>query len=236
MCKQKLVLLLIITLSFYEKSFTQTVHENAGWLAWFNTYKFSKNFGLISDVQFRSADDWQYVKNILLRSGLTYYFNTKSNVTVGYAFIGNYNKQPEAFKNSLTESRIWEQYVYNLKLGQVSLQNRLRLEQRFIEQQTNDVFAQRLRYFVRTIIPIQKQKNSFSKGVFAAVQNELFFNVQNKNVTSNSFFDQNRAYAAIGYRFNSKFDLEAGYLNQYINGAATNVSNNVIQMAFYTRF
>lgn len=236
MCKQKLVLLLIITLSFYKKSFTQTVYENTGWLAWFNTYKFSKNLGLTSDVQFRSADDWQYVRNILIRSGLTYYLNTKSNITVGYAFIRSYNKQPEALKNSLTENRIWEQYVYNLKLGQVSLQNRLRLEQRFIEQQANDVFAQRLRYFVKAIIPIQKQKNSFNSGVFAALQNELFFNVQNKTVTNNSFFDQNRAYAAIGYRFNSKFDIEAGYLNQYINGAATNVSNNVIQMAFYTRF
>jgi len=236
MQKRKAFLFLVFTACFSLTLSAQTSSENSGWLAWFNTYKFSKHFGLTSDVQFRSADDWQYVKNILIRPGLTYHFNTKSNVTVGYAFIGTYNRLADSLKNSLTENRIWEQYIYNLKFGQVSLQNRLRLEQRFIEQQTRDVFAQRLRYFVRTIVPLQKQKSSFSKGVFAAIQNEIFFNVQNKDKLNNSVFDQNRAYGAIGYRFSPKLDLEAGYMNQYTNGATSNVSNNIIQVALYTRF
>jgi len=48
-------------------------------------------------------------------------------------------------------------------------------------------------------------------------------------------FDQNRIYFAVGYRFSSKFDAEAGYMNQYTNGMVTDVSNNIIQVAFYTR-
>jgi hypothetical protein len=236
MQKRKTLLFLVFTICFSLTLSAQTIHENTGWLAWFNSYKFSKHFGLTSDVQFRSADEWQYVRNILIRGGLTYHFNSKSNVTAGYAFVGSYNRLPEPSKNSLTENRIWEQYIYNLKFGQASLQNRLRLEQRFIERQTEDIFAQRLRYFVRTILPLQKQKSSFSKGVFAAVQNEVFFNVQNKDRINNSFFDQNRLYGAIGYRFSPKVDLETGYMNQYTNGATSDVSNNVIQLAVYTRF
>jgi hypothetical protein len=73
-------------------------------------------------------------------------------------------------------------------------------------------------------------------GFYAAVQNEIFLNVQNKQNINNSLFDQNRIYGAIGYRFNPKVDLETGYMNQYVNGMTTNVSNNIIQMALYTRF
>lgn len=217
-------------------SYSQTIQENTGWFAWFNSYKFSKHFGLHFDGQVRSADDWAFVRNVLIRPGLTYHFNTKSNATVGYAFIGSYSRLDGVAKNALTEHRIWEQYIYNVKLGKIPLQNRFRLEQRFIERQTEDVFAQRLRYFARAIIPLAKQEAAFTKGVFAAVQNEIFLNVQNKDKINNSVFDQNRAYGAIGYRVNAKFDVEAGYLNQYINGSSTNVSNNVIQLALYTRF
>jgi hypothetical protein len=236
MHKQKGFILSTITSFFSLFASAQTTQENTGWFAWFNSYKFSEHFGLHFDAQFRSADDWDYVRNILLRPGLVYHFNPKNNITVGYAYIGSYNRLPEPSKNSLTENRIWEQYINNVKFGQISLQNRLRLEQRFIERQTEDVFAQRLRYFVRTIIPLQKQKSSFGRGVFAAIQNEIFFNIQNKDKINNSFFDQNRVYGAIGYRFSPKVDLETGYMNQYTNGATTDVSNNIIQLALYTRF
>lgn len=237
MRKQKFLLFIIIAFCFCKTSaVAQTVTENTGWLGWFNTYKFSKSFGLTSDVQFRSADNWNYVRNILIRPGLTYYINSKSNVTAGYAYIGSFNKLPEPAKNALTENRIFEQYIYAVKLGQTSLQNRLRLEQRFIERQADHIFSQRLRYFARLTVPLVKQEAAFSKGLFAAVQNEIFFNIQNKDALNNSVFDQNRAYGAVGYRFNHKFDMEAGYLNQYVNGAANDVSNNIIQLALYTRF
>lgn len=237
MRKQKALLFTIIIFCFCKtSSVAQTITENTGWAGWFNSYKFSKNFGLTSDVQFRSADNWNYVRNILIRPGLTYYINNKNNITAGYAYIGSFNRLPDPAKNALTENRIFEQYIYAVKLGQTSLQNRLRLEQRFIERQADHIFSQRLRYFVRFIVPLVKQEAAFSKGLFAAVQNELFFNIQNKDELNNSLFDQNRAYGAVGYRFSNKFDIEAGYLNQYINGAANNVSNNVVQLALYSRF
>jgi len=113
-------------------------------------------------------------------------------------------------KNSTNENRIWEQYIFSLKIGRTLMQNRFRLEQRFIQRSTNDVFAQRLRYFARAIIPVKKQKDSFYQGVFVALQDEIFMNIQNKNNINNSFFDQNRIYGAVGYRVNSKLDLEVG--------------------------
>jgi len=83
---------------------------------------------------------------------------------------------------------------------------------------------------------VKKQKDSFYQDLFVALQDEIFMNIQNKNNINNSFFDQNRIYGAVGYRVNSKLDLEVGYMNQYINGIMNDVSNNIIQMALYTRF
>ena len=83
---------------------------------------------------------------------------------------------------------------------------------------------------------MKKQKDPFYQDLFVALQDEIFMNIQNKNNINNSFFDQNRIYGAVGYRVNSKLDLEVGYMNQYINGIMNDVSNNIIQMALYTRF
>jgi len=235
MRKQKSFLLSSIASIFSVFASAQTNEESTGWFAFFNTTRFSKHWGLQFDGQVRSANNWDHVRNVLIRPGLTYHFNAKNNLSIGYAYVGSFNKLSAPAKNSLTENRIWQQYINSIKFNQVSLQNRFRLEQRFIETQTGNVFAQRLRYFARTVVPLKKQKESFSNGPFAAVQNEIFFNIQNKNVTNNHFFDQNRAHVAIGYRFTSKFDIEAGYMNQYINGATTNTSNNIAQLALYTR-
>ena len=215
----------------------QTVHQNTSWFAWFNSYKLSGHWRLHFDGQVRSADNWDYVRTVLVRPGITYAFNARNAATVGYAYIATYNQPAaNASKTRLDESRIWEQYINTTKIGRASLQNRVRLEQRFIERTTENVFAQRLRYWVRTIIPFIKPKTSFTKGFFGAIQNEIFLNVQNKDKINESLFDQNRAYLAIGYRFSPKIDIDAGYMNQYAKGVSNDVSNNIIQMAIYTKF
>src|SRR5437867_6758681 len=138
--------LLIIVVFLSMKVSAQTIHENTGWFAWSNSYKLPGHLGLQFDVHIRSADDWSNVRATILRPGITYFFNAKNNVTVGYGYIVTNNMQLDGAKNTLSEHRIWEQYTYNTKFGRVSLQNRLRLEQRFIERTTEQVFAQRLRY------------------------------------------------------------------------------------------
>lgn len=216
--------------------FAQHVNQNSGWLLFLNSTKLNEKWGLHLDVQVRTADDWDGVRNVLFRPGATYYLNKNSNATVGYLFTNTFLKQDGAADNTLTEHRIWEQYIFTHKIKSVFSQHRFRLEQRFIETSGDDVFAQRLRYFFRFVLPLTTEKESFIEGPFVALQNELFFNIQNKAKLNGALFDQNRAYGAVGYRFSKRFDIEAGYLNQFINGRLANTTNNAIQLAFYTRF
>lgn len=243
---RKIVFLALFIL-FASFSFAQTVNQNTGWFMFLNSTKFNDKWGMHFDLQLRTEDNWDGVRNLLVRPGITYYINKNSNATVGYLFTQTYLPElypvfapgatPYEPKFTLTEHRIWQQYIYNHKpWTSATLSHRFRLEQRFIERQNDEIFSQRFRYFFRLIQPLKKQDGAFTEGVFAALQNETFFNIQNKEKLNNSFIDQNRAYLAVGYRFSKKFDLEAGYLNQAIHGTNNNTVNNVAQLAVYTRF
>lgn len=215
----------------------QTDYQNTGWFMFVNSTKINKKWATHLDFQYRSSDDWKHKKNLMFRPGLTYLINNKQEVTLGYLLNESYTYADATPDFHVSEHRIWEQYVYKHKLSSIAATHRLRVEQRFIgKHQAEGVFAQRFRYFFRFLIPVEKQVASFEKGVFLALQNEVFLNIDNKEVINNSLFDQNRAYAAAGYRFSKKVDLEAGYMNQAVKGAVGHTSNNIIQLAVYTRF
>ncbi|RZK55948.1 MAG: DUF2490 domain-containing protein [Pedobacter sp.] len=222
--------------------FAQTVNQSTGWFLFLNSTKFNDKWGMHFDLQLRSEDKWDGLRNLLVRPGVTYYINKNSNATLGYLFTQTYLPNDilvgaAPLKNTLTEHRIWQQYIYSHQPWKgATLSHRFRLEQRFIERQTDDLFSQRLRYFFRLVQPLQKQEATFTRGGFVALQDELFFNIQNKDDLNGSVFDQNRAYLAAGYRFSKKLDVELGYLNQAINGRTSNTINNVVQVAVYTRF
>ena len=199
----------------------QNINQHSAWAAFIYSQKISPKTGLHFDFQLRSADEVAYVRNILIRPGFTYFIDDTKNATLGYALI--LTNQPGE-NNNLAESRIWEQFIYNQKIGKIPIAHRFRLEQRFIDQNIgNHLFSQRLRYFFRSVIPLEKQKSEvFSNGLFVSLQNEVFLNLQNKDKINNNYFDQNRAYTSLGYRLSKKADVELGYLNQYIKGRQAN--------------
>lgn len=215
----------------------------SGWLASFNTIKTGKKTSIHADVQWRSSDEWKHTQTLLLRSGLNIHLNKHFTVTGGFAYIQN-RRTVNNISGYAPEHRVWEQLLYNHKFKTISVSHRIRLEQRFMaktlitnNELKNDgsVYANRLRYFIRNVLPLQQQK-SFSRGLFAALQNEVFVNMGNKTNVNGKFFDQNRLYLALGYRLSPSFDLETGYLNQYINGRKSSFTNNhVWQLAGYLR-
>jgi hypothetical protein len=224
----------------------QTRHDFSGWAAMFGTYKLNEKFGLHIEGQLRSSNEWEHIQSYIIRLGLNYQVKKNMIATVGWAYIGNRRTVMDVTAFA-PEQRIWEQFVINesFLLGdhRTSIQNRFRLEQRFISvsvadgdhlKTTNYNFMQRFRYFARSIYPLIKT-DPFQKGPYMSLQDEIFLNVQNADVTTGHFFDQNRAYISIGYRTAPQFDIEVGYMNQFILGRTNNVVNNIIQLATYIR-
>lgn len=215
----------------------------SGWLASFNTIRIGKKTSIHADMQWRSSDEWQYMQTLLLRSGLNIHLPKGFTVTAGYAFISNRRVIGEV-RGYAPEHRLWEQLLYSHKVKKLLLTHRLRIEQRFMAKSfveedeivnEGSLYANRVRYFIRNVLPLQKQP-VFQKGLFAALQNEVFLNVGSKANVNGKTFDQNRLYLALGFRLSSALDLEAGYLNQYINGRNQALTNNhVVQVAGYLR-
>ncbi|AWK06650.1 DUF2490 domain-containing protein [Flavobacterium crocinum] len=224
----------------------QTDNTFTAWSAVFASYKLNDKLSIHFDGQLRSADEIEHLLSFIIRPGLNYHASKNTILTIGYAYIEN-RRVIEMVSDMIPEHRIWEQFIYNQRFKDTyftSLQHRLRLEERFIGKSypengslINDgsEFSLRLRYFLRAILPLVKT-DDFTNGAFASLQNELFVNLDNApTLTNGGFFDQNRAYVSLGWRFNPKFDLEAGYMYQYINGRNVNVDNNIIQLAAYLR-
>jgi hypothetical protein len=236
----KILLTVVAALMVTVATIAQT--QFTGWLATFNTFSSKGNTSIHLDVQARSSDEFKHLQTFLARTGLNYKISNNLIATAGYAYISN-RRTVANVTGYAPEHRIWEQLLIAHPLFHTTLAHRFRLEQRFIStsyvqsnslQNNGNVFANRFRYFVRTLLPFSAQK-PFQKGWFGALQNEVFFNVGDKSPVNGKTFDQNRAYVAAGYRLSPAVDLEAGYLNQYVTGRIGFTNNHVLQIAVYTR-
>ncbi|HEX2608969.1 MAG TPA: DUF2490 domain-containing protein [Flavisolibacter sp.] len=217
-------------------------NQQSGWLASFNTFRIDPKWSVHFDAQLRSGDALKNVQSILLRPGLNYHLRKNLTATIGYAWINN-RRTIGPLTEMITEHRIWEQLLLTHRLGSFTPSHRFRLEQRFLPvvvSRNNElkvidrIIAQRFRYFLRNIFPLPVTA-TFTKGPFLALQNEVFLNLTNKDDVNGSTFDQNRFYAAAGYRLPVKIDLEVGYMNQYTKGRTSNLTNHIIQLAVYKR-
>jgi len=233
MKKQWLVLIFIV-FNLTSEVFGQTTSQFAGWLAIYHKQKIAGNWGFMFDTQYRTDKQFNNTSTYFFRPGITYDISKNQTAGAGYMLFASYEDGDNG-RIFYAENRIWEQYQINAKLGKASLSNRLRYEQRFINME-NGGSSQRLRYNIRSQIPLVKVDSSFKKGIYMALQDEIFVNVQHKERASNSFLDQNRSYISFGYRFSKKIDTELGYQFIYSKDRTGNLRNNVFQLAVYTDF
>ncbi|WP_340155912.1 DUF2490 domain-containing protein [uncultured Winogradskyella sp.] len=130
--------------------------------------------------------------------GANYHLNTKTSIGIGYAY-GDIDSSFEVNNTPHTkEHRILEQLVFNHKLNKIKLSQRFRLEQRFLEYETENILKHRLRYRFKGKIPINNT-------LFVSIYDEIHFYL-------NQFdFQQNRVFAGLGFSFDKNIKAEFGY-------------------------
>src|SRR5690606_14861324 len=136
-------------------------------------------------------------------------------------------------KISTLENRFFQQYIYKNVVERLRLNFRVRFEQRF--RGPEDEFSQRLRLQLGAVVPLIADEK-FSKGIYALLQSEVMFNVQNKENINNSFFDQHRPLVALGYRFNKYIDTEFGYLRMQQRKKTGDIERDLVQFRILTNF
>ncbi len=226
--------------------------RNSGWGMSMNTFKLNEKFTFFFDAQLRSNDNWIQAETFIFRPAIGYALNKKTTISLGYAWVTNWRALPYidpadeqlTIRDGVTDNRVWQQLVLNKTYGNSVLQHRLRLEERMLGALTtngqqifknNPKFNARFRYFTRWIKPISTS-SSFQRGIYAALQNEFFFNTIGAQHANNKLFDQSRTYAGLGYRLAKEIDVEFGYMLQVVvpkNGS--NTQNHIAQLTTFLR-
>lgn len=196
--------------------------QTHAWVMYTGNHRLTEHWGIHTEYQWRRSDLFDHWQQSLMRLGVDYYSNTGAQLTLGYGWIKTfpYGTQPIPHYNN--EHRIWQQLILKNKVGRIDFQHRYRLEQRFIEnwqflngnwEQDGMLFRQRVRYrFLMTVPLTRKELNDNT--LFLALYDEPFLGF-GKGIGKN-ILDQNRLYGALGWRFNSSFNVQLGYMNQYV--------------------
>lgn len=215
-----LVALVISSISFSQK---EIVSQNDAWAIYFGNHKICKNWGIHTEYQWRRSDYFNSWQQSLMRLGIDYYEKNGLQITAGYGWIRSfpYGKQAILYPNN--EHRIWQQFIVKNNFTRFEIQHRYRLEQRFIEQKIMDSnsiyqhdhynFRQRIRYRFLVNVPIN-HKEMKDNTLYLSFYDELFVGF-GKGIGKN-IVDQNRLYGAFGWKCNKNFNVQLGYLNQFI--------------------
>ena len=238
--KKRLILLYILTFYLFKMSSQNnrlTTYENIGWYNLFTSIKLSDKFGFHTEYQWRRNNyvtDWQ---QSLLRTGINFQLNPKILFRFGYAWVETYpygNININSYGKQFTEHRIFQMIQLSYKEGRVDFSHRYMLEQRFVgkyssanlDNEDSYPILNRIRYMARMQFPL-KGKEMLDKTPYFALYDEVFIGF-GKNVNAN-IFDQNRIGALIGYRFNSKIRIEAGFINQIVQFGRQINGKNIFQ-------
>ncbi|MCE7054803.1 DUF2490 domain-containing protein [Algoriphagus sp. AGSA1] len=197
--------------------------ETGNWLIYFGDKKINSKFNWHHEVQYRSYNFIGDTEQLLLRTGIGYNLSeNNNNILLGYAFIYT---EPYIggtdIKTEFNENRIYQQFITRQTFGRFALQHRYRFEQRFF----GDDFRLRLRYFMGLNVALNKNQLT-DQTLYLSAYNEIFMN------TEKTYFDRNRLYGGIGYRFSQKARTEMGMMNQSTNNSSRNQLNIITFLNF----
>jgi len=143
--------------------------------------------------------------------GINYLISRKMTVTAGYGYFESKPFfKPDNFSTTY-ENRIYEQFSYNEKIKRLQINQRFRLEQRWINRAGNTDFKSRFRTRLWLRYPIN-HKEMVSNTLFLTSFDEIMFNLQG------DAFNQNRLLGGLGYQVNKDIRFESGYLKNYLRG------------------
>jgi len=186
--------------------------RNIGWYQYFGTIQLTDKISIVPEYQWRREDFVSTWQQSLARISVNY--KTKAGATLqgGYGFIQSF---PFGDYPTITgiqnENRIHQSLIWGSVQGKFDLQNRIRLEQRWLMPykpgDTKAVYYNRIRYMLKASYPI----NSKLKAI---VWDELFTSF-GKNVKGN-VFDQNRLFVGLGYEWAKGQKVELGYFSHIV--------------------
>ncbi|MDD5035625.1 MAG: DUF2490 domain-containing protein [Methylococcaceae bacterium] len=155
--------------------------------------------------QSRWDDDWNHWYQGFLRGAIGYSLSDRATVWAGYTWIPTQNVGQKA----LSQQDVWPAFRYVLPTDFGTFTYRIMFETNFLRG--TDVRS-RPRQMIRFMHPLE-----FEPRLSLIGWDELFVRLNSTASGGQSGFDQNRAFAGLGWSFTSNVRAELGYLNQYLD-------------------
>jgi hypothetical protein len=209
-----------------------------GWYSYSGDHAVRGRWGFHFDGQWRRAEiitQWQQYQ---LRPGLNFQWKPNVLLTLGYAFTrtSRYGEFPVAAP--IPEHRIYQQALIRHRRKSVTLLQRYRLEQRWLQYPNTHgqwTYQNRFRYLLKAEFPLTRRADESAEW-YLPMYNEILLGIP-PNYGYRSF-DQNRLFIGVGRSFGAPGSLEIGYLHQLVaqrNGQIFEF-NNTLFIAWSSNF
>ncbi len=178
--------------------------------------------------QSRWDDDWKHWYQGMARAALGYSLSDRATVWVGYTYLPTQN----VGKDSVQQQDLWPAFRYILPTDFGTFTFRTMIEANFLPGNNGDVRF-RPRQMIRFLHPLEAEPRL---GLIA--WDELFIRVNSTPSGGQSGFDQNRAFAGLGWNFAPNIRAELGYLNQYLDDAnhVNTTMHHLVMGSLYVNF
>jgi hypothetical protein len=170
----------------------------------------------------------------LARVGLGYSVTDHATIWGGYTYLPTDNitaATPDAKFKDQQDAFSAFRYVIPISFGTLSF--RTMFEANFLPYNNNEV-RYRPRQMVKFMHPME-----FEPRLNVIGWDEFFLRANTTTTGGQSGFDQNRAFAGLGWTFNKNFRAEGGYMNQYLEGYnynATAVMHHLVMASLFVNF
>lgn len=232
---QKNIAVVILLSPFATDAQRTTQHTNMFWAGYYNTVRLGNKLSIASDVQLRTKDWANEWSQLLVRSGLAYSFNNNFSITGGVAFFKNaqYADKELLLKN---EWRPWQELFYQLTLHKINLVQRLRAEERFLQEVVNNKKINSYQYIFRLRYKFEWQFPLDQNNIRLLIGNEIMVNTD--YINTKLFFDQNRTSSGINFKLNSVTNLQYQYIKifQWHSNTSVLEDQNVFRLILIQQF
>lgn len=179
--------------------------------------------------QSRFNDDWGHWYQGMVRTAVGYSLSDHATLWAGYTWLPTQN----IGKAYNSQQDVWPAFRYVLPTDYGTFMFRTMIEANFMNGNGDDVRI-RPRQMIRFMHPFE-----FEPRLSFITWDEFFIKANTTRAGGQSGFDQNRAFAGLGWTFNKNFRFEAGYLNQYLENpvhVCTNTMHHLIMGSLFMNF
>lgn len=232
-----MVAFFLCTISAFAQQQKEVKTQFQTWISENSTMRFSDHWGMIADFHVRRNNFVNEPGFYFIRFGANYWMKNNFTTAFGYGHTWLAQKGKDGGYIYSNENRVYQQLQYISKIGNLSMLQRLRNEQRWQQkvmggEVTNDLrFTDRVRYLLSINFPVFRNP----KLPQLLIVDELLIQF-GKDIVYN-IFDQNRFTLGIKQNLSKAWRFDLGYMLVYqekYSGYQYDLNHTIRWFFYYT--